>query len=69
MMGEEMPAKLNPPIKTNRSEGSAKVQLPAVVPGGTELPPALTVVVVVVVVVVVTVVPMVEVSVKVRVVV
>jgi hypothetical protein len=69
MMGEEMPAKLNPPIKTNGSEGSAKVQLPAVVPGGAELPPALTVVVVVVVVVVVTVVPIVEVSVKVRVVV
>ena len=64
-----MPAKLSPPVRINSSEGSVKVQIPAVVLGGTELPPALTVVVVVVVVVVVTFVPIVEVSVIVRVVV
>ena len=68
-MGEEIPAMLRPPVRKSMSDGSGGIQVPAVVPGGTELPPALTVVVVVVVVVVVTVVPTVDVSVMVRVVV
>jgi len=72
MMGEEIPAMLRPPVRKSMSDGSGGIQVPAVVPGGTELPPpppGLTVVVVVVVVVVVTVVPTVDVSVMVRVVV